>query len=150
MRDTWLKNMEFRCFDDLVTYANDHDAYLSAKCNLVKAFGPDVYTMYNKLKTGHVALSKSDVVFSTVHKAKGAEWDKVILLDDFISFEKILLDILKKRTPYLLRKEELNLLYVATTRARQNLRCPSSIILSNDIMTAIIQKQNEKMLQFVA
>lgn len=150
VQDAWLKNMDFRCFDDLVTYANDHDTHLCAKCNLVKVFGPDVYTMYNRLKAGHVKLTQSDVVFSTVHKAKGAEWDKVILLDDFISFEKILLDICKNHRPCLLRKEELNLLYVATTRTRQNLRCPSSIILSDEMMTAIRQKQKENLLRFVA
>lgn len=147
--DPWLKSMAFRGFDDLVSYADEHDPFLAARCNLVKSCGPDVYAMYNALKKGHVETSRADVVFSTVHKAKGAEWDKVILLDDFADFEKILNTILTKGTAYTLRREELNLLYVATTRSRHGLRCPSSILLSDGILNAVRERIRKGQLKLV-
>lgn len=59
-------------------------------------------------------------VFSTTHKAKGREWDQVLIWEDFP-------DVWRKETrerlienggPHFLR-EEINLLYVAVTRARK-------------------------------
>lgn len=53
---------------------------------------------------------KADLTISTVHKAKGREWDCVKLADDFFSLEKVV-----EHT------EEVNLLYVAITRTRKTL-----------------------------
>lgn len=58
---------------------------------------------------------EADITVSTVHRAKGLEWDIVVLEEDFPELfddEKI--------SPEQ-RVDELNLLYVATTRARQHL-----------------------------
>lgn len=69
---------------------------------------------------------EADVVVSTVHRAKGLEWDIVVLEEDFPDLfddEKI--------SPEQ-RVDELNLLYVAATRARQHL-------VVNGIVLAIVQ-----------
>lgn len=56
----------------------------------------------------------ADVVISTAHKAKGLEWDTVKLSDDFP--DPMAWD--KSEERWKVREDELNLLYVATTRAR--------------------------------
>jgi F-box protein 18 (helicase) len=64
-----------------------------------------------KLKDTKVTIGKADVVVSNVHTSKGLEFDTVILGNDFMKLEKI------GREEF----EELNLLYVAMTRAKTKL-----------------------------
>lgn len=59
----------------------------------------------------------ADVVISTAHKAKGLEWDVVKLSDDFP--DPMTWD--KNDERWKVREDELNLLYVAATRARRTL-----------------------------
>ena len=59
----------------------------------------------------------SDIVLSTAHKAKGKEWDQVIVADDF-PLEKG-----KKKAD----EEEQRLAYVAITRAKKTLEVTSNI-----------------------
>ena len=62
-------------------------------------------------------------VLSTAHKAKGLEWDRVRLADDFPGLEELgAAD--REGAPLLAageRDQELHLLYVAATRARRGL-----------------------------
>ncbi|EBS4546640.1 ATP-dependent helicase [Salmonella enterica] len=62
----------------------------------------------------------ADVTVCTAHRSKGLEWDVVKLYDDFA-------DILDPDMPADKRDDELNLLYVATTRARR-LLVPNPVI----------------------
>ncbi len=57
---------------------------------------------------------EADVTVCTAHRSKGLEWDTVKLYDDFA-------DILDPEMPADKRDDELNLLYVAATRARRTL-----------------------------
>jgi len=65
----------------------------------------------------YVSEKRADVVISTVHRAKGREWDSVRLADDFAypSREGM------KKSPLAFSEEEANLLYVAVTRAKISL-----------------------------
>lgn len=56
---------------------------------------------------------QADVIISTAHKAKGREWDRVMLNDDFGFY--------KNKAGDVDRPEEANLLYVAMTRAMREL-----------------------------
>lgn len=56
--------------------------------------------------------SDADVTVCTAHRGKGLEWDRVQLYDDFV-------DILDPEMPDIKRHDEINLMYVATTRARK-------------------------------
>jgi superfamily I DNA/RNA helicase len=71
----------------------------------------------------------ADRVLATAHKAKGLEWARVRLADDFPSLEE--LDALDQAgLPYLTpeeRDQELHLLYVAVTRARQQLELNAAV-----------------------
>lgn len=64
---------------------------------------------------------EADVTVCTAHRSKGLEWDTVKLYDDFA-------DILDPEMSADKRDGELNLLYVATTRARRTL-VPDPVVL---------------------
>ncbi|MBO9634635.1 MAG: DNA helicase, partial [Chitinophagaceae bacterium] len=73
-----------------------------------------------KLHLSDEDREKADMIFSTVHRAKGMEYDIVHLVNDFISENKIKKAkgeaAAKKEKPDLGRlNEEINLLYVALT-----------------------------------
>ncbi|ASL28942.1 MULTISPECIES: ATP-binding domain-containing protein [Azotobacter] len=75
--------------------------------------------------------NEADITVSTVHRAKGLEWDIVVLEEDFPDLfddEKI--------SPEQ-RVDELNLLYVATTRARLHL-------VVNGIVQAIVRMAHSR------
>ena len=68
-------------------------------------------------------------VLSTAHKAKGLEWPRVRLADDFPRLEE-LHAVDGDGLPYLTpeeRDQELNLLYVAVTRAWQQLEVNEAV-----------------------
>ena len=76
----------------------------------------------------HVIIGEKlcDVLLVTGHKSKGLEWENVSLADDFSE----LFD--EHRVPFkvstdLLPKDEVNLLYVASTRAKRALRLNSEL-----------------------
>ncbi|WP_417820382.1 UvrD-helicase domain-containing protein [Terasakiella sp.] len=64
---------------------------------------------------------KAAAVLSTTHKVKGREWANVVLTDDFISKDE-----LAGLTPWK-RDAELNILYVAATRAVDELYIPNNL-----------------------
>lgn len=64
---------------------------------------------------------KHDILYSTAHKAKGLEWDVVVLAEDFPS------PLNKEGSWVGFTQEEQNLLYVAATRAKKVLVKNSSI-----------------------
>jgi superfamily I DNA/RNA helicase len=56
--------------------------------------------------------SSADVIVTTAHRCKGLEWDHVQLMDDFM-------DPLDRMMDTDTRSDEINLLYVAATRAKK-------------------------------
>lgn len=61
-------------------------------------------------------LDAAEVVLATAHKAKGLEFDQVQLAEDFAPLYRE--EGRTRRTPAEVSPEEINLLYVAATRAR--------------------------------
>ncbi|MCI1189861.1 hypothetical protein MON38_20760 [Hymenobacter sp. DH14] len=91
--------------------------------------------MIKELKRRQVAdgaRHQAQICFSTVHKSKGLEYDAVQLTDDFIgpeSIDRLVRELaLRPVEPSLLAQvmEEVNLLYVALTRAKNVLYMPAS------------------------
>ena len=69
-------------------------------------------------------IRAADVIVSTAHRSKGLEWDTVVLYDDFP-------DLIDEGELAFHEKEiedELNLLYVASTRAQKLLYVPKKIM----------------------
>ena len=144
----------FKSFDELEKYVTlTGDNEIKLLCSLVKRYGGDLPSLLKKLRDHHTE-SKADanMLFSTVHKSKGMEYDEVFLGDDFISEE----DLLKKtNTENVLTEqqiaqlnEEINILYVAATRAKYKLVLPARLMpsymddvkLQPTIQTVIVTK----------
>jgi hypothetical protein len=66
--------------------------------------------------------AKADILLTTAHKSKGQEWNNVIIAKDF-PIAKILEDDLEGKW-----QQEVNLFYVACTRAIKKLQLPDSFI----------------------
>ena len=110
----WTPHPDLTCFaswGEVQEYVEDdpNGSELALLVNLIDDFGADV--IVGSLGSC-VAESDATRVFSTAHKAKGREWDRVRLGGDFpTGFGK---DGKECDVP----AEELRLLYVAVTRAR--------------------------------
>lgn len=102
-------------------------AYEENTLTVMKAFEKEV------VLKNHTA-EEADIVLSTCHSAKGMEWDSVELLDDFLDLSSIGYNMnhntfcKKWQFDMLSYGDNLNLLYVALTRAKKKLCVPKSIM----------------------
>lgn len=119
---------------ELEDYVNKtEDMQLGMLVEIVKNYGDRIHTVLKTLKEKHVKNEerhKAELIFSTVHRSKGMEYDEVELVGDFIT-EKKLEDFKEKKTQNFTSEklnEEINLLYVAVTRARVRLYVPESLV----------------------
>ena len=131
IRDKLIQSMKDP--DELEEYIEKtEDVQLSMMAEIVKEYGDEIYGIIKTLKDLHVPdedKAKAEMIFSTVHRAKGMEYDVVYLVDDFITEEK-LVKLKDKEEPINTAKmtEEINLLYVAVTRARYKLYIPETLV----------------------
>lgn len=107
---------KFRTFEELKKYASDTDNQeILTTIGLISANCDNFLKIVKSIRDSIVKKEEADVIFSTTHKSKGIEYDTVIVTSDF----KVSVDDLK-----LNNKDEVNLLYVALTRAKLNLFLP--------------------------
>lgn len=145
-----------RHMEDLEEYIeNTDDVQLSMMVEIVNKYGNEIHNILKSLKEKHVNVSekhKAEIVFSTVHRAKGMEYDEVELVNDFIN-EKRLDRQLKdeKEAPDLSKlNEEINLLYVAITRTKNKLKIPiglvpAGIVESSNLEFIVIEEDEEEL-----
>lgn len=120
---------------ELADYAEQtEDRQLQMLIAIVEDYGNEVVELIKELKRLHVADGARDqaqLYFSTVHRCKGLEYDEVQLVPDFITQVTIdkLEEEFKVRAPeptvWAKVMEEINLLYVALTRARMKVYVPT-------------------------
>ncbi|GAB2840847.1 DEAD/DEAH box helicase [Ferruginibacter profundus] len=129
------------------------DAQLSMMLEIVKKYGNDIYDIIKTIKNKHVendAKEKAEVVFSTVHRCKGMEYDSVHLVKDFITEDKIkrqVADLENDEKKINKLNEEINLLYVAITRTKNSLHIPEELLPADFPKLAqinIIKKEEPK------
>jgi F-box protein, helicase, 18 len=127
MRDAYLRS--FASFDDLCELADEaEDPELKHLVRVVQDYGRRVPALIDEIKSRHVDVGKQDwrrfdgVFFSTAHKSKGLEFEQVWLADDFLRFFE---DGRELRVDEV-EQEEINILYVALTRARAAIRLCAS------------------------
>ncbi len=109
----------FQDFRALERYVDDTgDAECAMLVKMLNEHGAALAGVIEILKGDLVPEPQAHVVLSTVHKAKGREWEQVMLDEDF----KDLYD-----HNQLLRVDEANLLYVAATRAKSVLQPNSTL-----------------------
>jgi len=110
----------FRSLHTLTQFANNsNDVEWLAKVSLVEEVGAGaLLTLLDRLPQHTVAnMAEAHVILGTVHKAKGLEFDRVVLADDFADLE----DLTHNEDAAQLTDEDVNLLYVAVTRAKTEL-----------------------------
>lgn len=110
------------------------DNSLGMIVEVVKEFGNKLPSLINELKSNHTAAKEdADMIFSTVHRCKGMEYDEVTLLNDFVNEEKLKKYIAQYGGDKITQQskdklaEEINILYVAATRAKYRLKIPTEI-----------------------
>ena len=72
---------------------------------------------------GNPANASADIIFTTAHKSKGLEYEQIVLASDFISKKEIVNE--KTKMSDMQKSEELNIYYVAATRAQKVAVLPS-------------------------
>lgn len=135
IRDSLIKKMN--TIEELEEYIEKtEDVQLSMMVEIVKEYGNEIPDIIKKLKEKHIDgddKQNAEIIFSTVHRCKGMEYDSVHLVNDFISEEKLLQILENKEQNYSTAKliEEINLLYVAITRTKNQLYIPEKLLPNN-------------------
>lgn len=106
--------VRFNKWSDFLEYAEED---IEAKRLARIAVRSDVDRFIERLEKVKECKNPS-VILTTAHKSKGLEFDNVIVYNDFKFGEKDLLDM---------PEQELNLLYVACTRAKKKLQLPDAL-----------------------
>jgi len=128
------------------------DIQLGLMIDIVKEYGNEIPQILNEIKNKHVAddqKEKAEMIFSTVHRCKGMEYDSVHIVNDFINEQK--LEKLKTQDEMNISKliEEINLLYVAITRTKNTIYIPETLVpkgipLSSQIHILKVETEKEK------
>jgi superfamily I DNA/RNA helicase len=133
IKDKLIKSM--KQMSELEDYIEKiEDAQLSMMVDIVKEYGNKIPGIIKAIKDKHIdsdQKEKAEIIFSTVHRCKGMEYDAIQLINDFVSGEKIekMAAAAKKQGLGMARlQEEINLLYVAVTRTK------NSIHMSEDLL----------------
>ena len=124
VRDPYLKT--FSSYEALRDYATQvEDFEWLGRCRLVEKHQGMIPELVEEMLEQSVAQEESEVLFSTVHKAKGLEFAQVFLADDF----PVLVREGRPLPREELDTEEVNMIYVAATRAIDRLQ-PNSRLQS--------------------
>jgi superfamily I DNA/RNA helicase len=132
IRDKLLKGM--KDLSELEEYIEKtEDVQMSTLVEVVREYGNEIPAIIKKIKDRHVGnedRSKAELIFSTVHRCKGMEYDAVELANDFITEEKLekLKDDIGAHAIFSKLNEEINLLYVAVTRTTGLLYIPEALL----------------------
>lgn len=132
IKDAMIKSMkDMRELQDYID--KTEDVQLGMMVEIVKEYGNEIPGIIKAIKDKHVPndeKEKAEMIFSTVHRCKGMEYDSVQLVNDFITEEKLekLKDNKKEKLNTSKLNEEINLLYVAVTRARNSLYIPETLM----------------------
>ncbi len=133
IKDKLIKGM--KDLEELEDYIEKtDDLQLSMMVEIVKSYGNDIPKIIKSIKEKHVEndqKEKADMIFSTVHKSKGLEYDSVQLVEDFLTEEKLERYLKEfKEDEIMISKlnEEINLLYVAVTRTKNSIYIPEKLM----------------------
>lgn len=132
IRDKLIKTM--RDLDELEDYIEKtEELQLGTMVEIVKEYGNEIPSILKMIKEMHVGdneRERAEMIFSTVHRSKGMEYDVVHLVNDFITEEK-LNELRDEKAPEAYTRklnEEINLLYVAITRTRNKIYIPEPLL----------------------
>jgi superfamily I DNA/RNA helicase len=132
IRDKLIKAM--KDLDELDDYIKKtEDVQLGMMVEIVKEYGNEIPDIIKEIKQKHIdsdEKEKAEIIFSTVHRCKGMEYDSIHIVNDFITEEKLKKLKEEKEEELNIDKlnEEINLLYVAVTRAKNSVHIPESLL----------------------
>jgi len=110
------------------------DVQLAMMVEIVKEYGNDLPHIIKTLKEKHVEndeKDKAEMIFSTVHRSKGMEYDAIQIVNDFITEEKLEKLNYEGKVGEINQaklNEEINLLYVAITRTKNSIHIPQALM----------------------
>ncbi|ANE53490.1 DNA helicase [Flavisolibacter tropicus] len=138
--------------DELEEYIEKtEDVQLSMMVDLVKEYGNAIPGLIKTLKekhTGDEEKAKAEVIFSTVHRCKGMEYDTIELVNDFVTEAKLERLTKENKQPQDHNQakwyEEINLLYVAITRTKGSIRIPETLLPAGFDSSPFILSQEVK------
>lgn len=133
IKDSLLKAM--KNMDELKDYIEKtEDVQLGMMVSIVSEYGNRIPGIINIIKKKHLDnedRGKAEMIFSTVHRCKGMEYDEVHLVNDFmteVKLEKLTMDKSANVLDQTKLNEEINLLYVAITRAKNSVHIPEQLM----------------------
>lgn len=135
---------EFNNFKELINYSKKtEDNELNMLISLVMKYKGKLYSLINDLKEIHLSNGQkheADMIYSTVHKCKGMEYDEVTIANDFYTENNLIEKYSEMPTQHNVNKlnEEINLLYVAITRAKSKIHIPTELIPSKKTIETIL------------
>ena len=109
---------DFESIKELEQFSKDtkNQDYLNV-IKFVNTYGDNIFEINKLIKTKLTTKKEqADIIFTTTHKSKGLEYNQVIMADDFITKKEIVNP--KNKMSFLRILEELNIYYVAATRAK--------------------------------
>jgi superfamily I DNA/RNA helicase len=119
----------FASFEKACYFAGEtQNNSLATMIQLVTQYGRKLFEFDRIIKQRLVEKDRAECVFATTHKAKGQEYDHVEMVEeDFITREGIkwALRAGEDKAQLLKLREEINIYYVAATRARKSIRLAS-------------------------
>jgi F-box protein, helicase, 18 len=135
IRDKLIKGMSN--LEELEEYIKKtEDLQLSMMVEIVKEYKNKIPAIINKIKEKHIDSDEkenAEMIFTTVHRSKGMEYDVVQIVNDFMSEERLQKTLEDRGKDQLIigkLSEEINLLYVAVTRARNSIYIPEVLMPS--------------------
>lgn len=147
IRDPFLAS--FGTYENLEAYAEAmEDREIIARCKIVARFGRRIPALVAKIQSRAMPLTPGrlpQLTLTSAHRSKGLEFDHVIMADDFLDFfdeEGGGWKDMKHADRF--QTEEVNLQYVAATRARKQLEVGEKLaaFLAHD--AAIKAKKNPR------
>jgi hypothetical protein len=112
----------FRTWEEVVEFSEGpFGEELATFVSIVKSFG--LGNLWAMLKQVEPTAGTADITVATAHKAKGREWKSVQLCDDFVPSEAV-----ENGTSKKLPDEDLRIIYVAITRAKEFLEIGPSLM----------------------
>lgn len=118
--DSYVRS--FSQWEELKDEAGHDDPDARKLVKIVADYGDQIPAIIDRLRSQHrVHHQDAQILLSTAHKAKGLEADCVVILDDFSTPRELRARVLEDKMSEQDYDQEINLLYVACTRARYRL-----------------------------
>ncbi|MFA5234035.1 MAG: UvrD-helicase domain-containing protein [Sulfurimonas sp.] len=134
IKDTYIASFtNYYDFKEAVFDKISPDVELQSRVRVVDKYRGEIFNILNEIKANTVGRDRADIILSTAHKSKGAEFDRVALANDFVSLVK------DGKLNTRLNGAEVNLLYVAATRAKHVLQINDQI---REILEILDGKEN--------